>query len=82
VNILHIIRQPTDATALAIAREQAKGHAVTLAFVHHVPVLPTGFATSVYVIEPRRPSVSGDTASIDYQRLIRLIVAHERVILW
>lgn len=82
--ILHIIRRADDATALALAREQAVANEVTLLLLHEAVERRPDFPGNVYRARDdclRRGLQPGDGA-LDPDQIVALVVAHDRVITW
>jgi hypothetical protein len=84
MRILHLIRRAGDHRALATAQAQLAEHEVTLLLMHDAAVERVGFAGAVRTcaddVAPRGGRAAHE--AIDYDGIVALIAAHERVITW
>lgn len=81
MKILHIIRNPNDATPLEIARAQSKEHEVAILLMHDAvyaePEL-TAFACEKDA-EAREVTLH---ECVDYGRIVEMIFEYDKVVSW
>lgn len=85
MKILHLLRSPDDARALATARAQHdQGHQVSLLLLHDAVFLSPDFPGLVYAAEEdaQARGCQGNHAVLSYDEIVRLIFEHDRVISW
>jgi hypothetical protein len=84
MRILHLIRRPGDERALATARAQAAEHEVTLLLLHDAAVERVAFSGRVCTCADDVSLRGGQAAheAVDYDGIVSLVTAHERVITW
>lgn len=84
MKILHLIRSLADERALQIAQAQQKEHEVTLLLLHDAVLSDISFAGPIYACRDdllARGDRHGYQA-IDYDGIVQLILAHDKVISW
>ncbi len=85
MNILHIVRDMTEALPLRVAAEQREqGHQVTLLLLHDAVLRKVEFPGPVLACEDDllARGVAGRYPAVDYQGIIQTIQDHDRVISW
>lgn len=85
MRILHVIRNPNDRLAVEVAGQQGKSCQVALLLVQDgVLARPDVPGAAVYALA-RDPEARGVTATgeaVDYDGAVRLIAAHDTVVVW
>ncbi|MDP6783773.1 MAG: hypothetical protein QGG56_09450 [Dehalococcoidia bacterium] len=85
MNILHIVRDMTEALPLRVAAEQREqGHRVTLLLLHDAILRKVEFTGPVLACEDDllARGVAGRHPAVDYRGIVQAIMDHDRVISW
>ena len=84
MKILHLFRTSGDTRALATAAAQAKTHEVSLLLLHDAVLDDVSFAGPLYACRDDAAARNGRGHAhlVDYDDIVRLIFAHDRVISW
>ena len=85
MNILHVIRDPHERLALELARHQSAHNRVSLLLIQDaVLARPMLDAVSVYTLaedlEARGAQHQG--VRVDYDEAVRLMVGHDKMVVW
>lgn len=80
MRILHVIRNPNDRLAVEVAGQQGKSCQVALLLIQDgVLARPDVPGAAVYALA-RGVTATGET--VDYDGAVRLIAAHDTVVVW
>ncbi len=83
MKILHIIRNPNDATPLEIARSQSKEHEVAVLLLHDAVYANPGLQLQVYACaaDARARGVTKHEC-VDFKRIAQMLFEYDRVVSW
>lgn len=86
MKILHIIRNPDEATGLDFALEQSKEHEVSILFMHdgvYSVRKKMDFPATVFFCKDDLQARGLDTRdALDYDQIVDVIFSHDKVICW
>ncbi len=81
MKILHIIRNPNDATPLEIARAQSKNHEVAILLLHDAVYAKPELTTYACEKDAGARGVTGHEL-VGYDRIVKMILEYDRVVSW
>lgn len=81
MKILHIIRNPNDATPLEIAEEQSRDHEVAVLLLHDAVYARPKLATFASASDADARGVTAHER-VGYDRIVELLFGYDRVISW
>lgn len=83
MKILHIIRNPNDATPLEIAKAQGREHEVSVLLMHDGVYSNTDAKIQVYVCaaDALARGVTGHEC-VDYRQIAKMLFEYDKVISW
>ncbi len=85
MNILHIVRQLNDDRALGTMKAQREqGHLTTLLLLHDAVLSKDAPGENVLACQDDVAARGGKTAfkTVSYDDIVKLMVEHDKVILW
>ena len=81
MKILHIIRNPNDATAIEIAQAQSKEHEVALLLLHDGIYASPGLTSYAASDDAMARGVTKHEC-VGYDRIVEMIFEYDKVISW
>ncbi len=85
MRILHVLRDPNDRLAVEVARQQGETNQIALLLIQDgVLARPDLPSAKVYALahDLEASGVTGAGEPLDYGDVVRLIVEHDKVIVW
>lgn len=81
MKILHIIRNPNDATPLEIAKAQSKDNEVAILLLHDAVYAKPDLTTYACSEDAEARGVSGYEC-VDYNRIVEMLFEYDKVVSW
>lgn len=81
MKILHIIRNPNDATPLEIAKEQSKDNEVVILLLHDAVYAKPDLTTYACSEDAEARGVTGHKC-VDYKGIVRMLFEYDKVVSW
>jgi sulfur relay protein TusB/DsrH len=81
MKILHIIRNPNDATPLEIARAQSRDNEVALLLLHDAVYAKPELTTYACAKDAEARGVTGHEC-VDYGRIVEMLFEYDKVVSW
>ncbi len=81
MKILHIIRNPNEATPFEIARAQSREHEVAILLVHDAVYAKPGLPAFACAADAEARGVSGHKC-VGYERIVEMLFEYDKVVSW
>lgn len=81
MKILHIIRNPNDATPLEIARSQSVDHKVAVLLLHDAVYAKSDHRAYASASDARARGVTGHEC-VDYKQIAKMLFEYDLVVSW
>ena len=81
MKILHIIRNPNDATPVDIAKAQSKDNEVAILLMHDAVYSRPDIPTFACKKDAEARGVTGHDC-VDYARIVQMLFEYEKVVSW
>ena len=81
MKILHIIRNPNDATPLEIARSQSFDHEVAVLLLHDAVYAKPDLRVYASASDARARGVTVHEC-VDYKRIVQMLFEYDKVVSW
>lgn len=81
MKILHIIRKPSDATPLEIAKAQSKEHEVAILLLHDAVYATPDLPTYACAKDAEARGVTGHER-VGYERIVEMLFEYDKVVSW
>ncbi|MBU4374307.1 MAG: hypothetical protein KKD69_03025 [Euryarchaeota archaeon] len=81
MKILHIIRNPNDATPLEIAKAQSKEHEVAILLLHDAVYAKPDLTAYACTKDAEARGVTGHEC-VGYDRIIEMLFEYDKVVSW
>ncbi len=81
MKILHIIRNPNDATPLEIAKAQGREHEVAILLLHDAVYARTDLPAYASEVDAKARGVT-EHECVDHNRIVRMLFEYDRIVSW
>ena len=81
MKILHIIRNPNDATPLEIARSQSKEHEVSVLLLHDAVYANPDIQVYACAADARARGIIRHDC-VDYKQIAKMLFEYDKVVSW
>jgi sulfur transfer complex TusBCD TusB component (DsrH family) len=81
MKILHIIRNPNDATPLEIARAQGREHEVAILLLHDAVYARTDLTAYASEADAKARGVTGHEG-VDHKRIVQMLFEYDKIVSW
>jgi sulfur transfer complex TusBCD TusB component (DsrH family) len=81
MKILHIIRNPNDATPLEIARSQSNEHEVAVLLLHDAVYSNPDLQVFACAADARARGITNHEC-VDYKRIAQMLFEYDKVVSW
>lgn len=81
MKILHILRNPNDATPLEIAKAQSREHEVAVLLLHDAVYMKPELTTYACAEDAEARGVTGHEC-VDYERIVEMLFEYDKVVSW
>ncbi len=81
MKILHIIRNPNDATPLEIAKAQSKEHEVAVLLLHDAVYAKPDLTSYACAKDAEARGVK-EQECVDYDRIVEMLFEYDKVVSW
>jgi len=81
MKILHIIRNPNDATPLEIARSQSKEHEVAVLLLHDAVYASLDIQVYACAADARARGITRYEC-VDYKQIAKMLFEYDKVVSW
>ncbi|NJD54168.1 MAG: hypothetical protein FIB07_15040 [Candidatus Methanoperedens sp.] len=81
MKILHIIRNPNDATPFEIAKSQGKEHEVAILLLHDAVYTNPGLRVYACAADARARGITKHEC-VDFKRIARMLFEYDRIVSW
>lgn len=81
MKILHIIRNPNDATPLEIAEAQSRDNEVAVLLLHDAVYMKPELTTYACEVDAEARGVTGHEC-VGYDRIVEMLFEYDKVVSW
>ncbi len=81
MKILHIIRNPNDATPLEIAKAQGREHEVAILLLHDAVYTRTDLTAYASEVDAKARGVTGHEC-VDHKRIVQMLFEYDKIVSW